>query len=86
MKNENENKKKTIYIYEFLFKNLVFKFFIKNKISFLNMTSVPLISVFNVDDSLKVTDKHIPLPAVFSAPIRPDIVHFVHSNIAKNRR
>ena len=50
------------------------------------MTSVPLISVFNVDDSLKVTDKHIPLPAVFSAPIRPDIVHFVHSNIAKNRR
>ncbi len=26
------------------------------------------------------------MPAVFTAPIRNDIVHFVHSNIAKNRR
>ena len=26
------------------------------------------------------------LPAVFTAPIRSDIVHFVHSNIAKNKR
>jgi large subunit ribosomal protein L4e len=33
-----------------------------------------------------VTAKHIPLPAVFSTPIRPDIVSFVHTNIAKNRR
>jgi large subunit ribosomal protein L4e len=28
----------------------------------------------------------VPLPAVFKAPIRPDIVQFVHTNIAKNRR
>merc|ERR1712036_32991 len=25
-------------------------------------------------------------PAVFKAPIRPDVVHFVHSNMAKNSR
>lgn len=29
------------------------------------MTSVPLVSVFSADDALKVTEKHIPLPAVF---------------------
>jgi len=27
-----------------------------------------------------------PLPAVFTAPIRRDVVHFVHTNIAKNAR
>ena len=26
------------------------------------------------------------LPAVFKSPIRPDIVQFVHSNMAKNKR
>ena len=50
------------------------------------MTSVPLISVFNTDDASKVLDKHVSLPTVFLTPVRPDIVHFVHSNIAKNRR
>lgn len=50
------------------------------------MTSVPLISVFAHDDAHKVNDKHVGLPAVFQTPVRPDIVHFVHSNIAKNRR
>ncbi|KAI8984536.1 ribosomal protein L4 domain-containing protein [Mycotypha africana] len=28
----------------------------------------------------------VPLPAVFKAPIRPDIVNFVHTNMAKNKR
>jgi len=28
----------------------------------------------------------VPLPTVFLAPIRNDIVHFVHTNMAKNRR
>lgn len=50
------------------------------------MTSVPLVSVFSADDASKVTAKHIALPAVFQTPIRPDIVSFVHTNIAKNRR
>ena len=27
-----------------------------------------------------------PLPGVFRAPIRPDVVHFVHSRIALNKR
>merc|ERR1712180_351292 len=44
----------------------------------------PLITVY--------TEKNEPggvtvcLPAVFRAPVRPDIVHFVHSNMAKNSR
>jgi len=50
------------------------------------MSARPLISVFNVDDSFKVTDKKIILPGVFTAPIRTDIVHFVHYNLAKNTR
>merc|ERR1711981_1051314 len=28
----------------------------------------------------------VAMPAVFLAPIRPDVVHFVHSNMAKNSR
>merc|ERR1719158_2748671 len=28
----------------------------------------------------------VAMPAVFLAPIRPDVVHFVHSNMSKNRR
>lgn len=28
----------------------------------------------------------VALPAVFTAPIRRDVVHFVHSNISKNSR
>jgi len=30
--------------------------------------------------------QQVALPSVFLAPIRPDIVHFVHTNMAKNRR
>ena len=32
------------------------------------------------------TDSSSELPAVFKAPIRSDIVHFVHTNMAKNKR
>lgn len=32
------------------------------------------------------TGTNLVLPAVFSTGIRPDIVNFVHTNIAKNRR
>jgi large subunit ribosomal protein L4e len=47
--------------------------------------------VVNVQ-SLKVDNQEaskvesVRLPAVFSAPIRADIVHFVHTNMAKNKR
>jgi len=47
------------------------------------MAARPLISVF--DDQGGVSGQVI-LPAVFKAPIRPDVVNFVHSNMAKNSR
>lgn len=43
-----------------------------------------VVSVFNKDDKAKVAE--VPLPAVFTAPIRTDIVQFVHTNMAKNSR
>jgi len=48
------------------------------------MAARPQISVQSVGDS-KDHDLVV-LPSVFLAPIRPDIVHFVHTNMAKNRR
>lgn len=50
------------------------------------MTSQPLVSVFKVEDSLKVNEKKVVLPGVFNAAIRDDIVHFVHYNLSKNKR
>ncbi|CAO3680154.1 unnamed protein product [Rhizopus microsporus] len=44
----------------------------------------PVINVYA--DSGKSTTTTIPLPAVFKAPICPDIVNFVHTNMAKNKR
>jgi large subunit ribosomal protein L4e len=43
------------------------------------MASRPTVSVQGSDASLK-------MPAVFVAPIRPDVVQFVHTQMAKNRR
>jgi large subunit ribosomal protein L4e len=44
----------------------------------------PLVSVYNEKSApLGVT---ICLPAVFKAPVRPDVVSFIHHEIAKNRR
>uniref|UniRef100_A0A7S3PGQ6 Large ribosomal subunit protein uL4 C-terminal domain-containing protein n=1 Tax=Aplanochytrium stocchinoi TaxID=215587 RepID=A0A7S3PGQ6_9STRA len=45
----------------------------------------PTVSVFAHDDASKVLSS-APLPAVFTAPIRPDVVNFVHTNMAKNKR
>jgi large subunit ribosomal protein L4e len=49
------------------------------------MTSRALVSVLNPDDANPTANK-VALPGVFAAPIRLDIVQFVHSNLAKNRR
>lgn len=49
------------------------------------MTSRPVVSVYSKDGSAEVVDS-VPMPAVFTAPIRNDIVQFVHTNMAKNRR
>lgn len=43
----------------------------------------PLVSVYGTDGEAK---GQTPLPAVFSAPVRPDVVRFVHTNVAKNGR
>lgn len=43
----------------------------------------PLVSVYNPEGA---ASEQLPLPAVFTAPIRPDIVRFVHTSIAKNAR
>ena len=48
------------------------------------MTSRPTVSVYAADS--EAVKEQAPMPAVFSAPIRDDLVQFVHSNIAKNRR
>merc|ERR1712149_138579 len=44
----------------------------------------PQITVYS--EKNEATGNSVSLPAVFKAPIRNDIVHFVHSNIAKNSR
>merc|ERR1711939_151892 len=43
----------------------------------------PVVTVQNTSDE---SQKQVQLPAVFLAPIRPDIVQFVHTNLNKNRR
>lgn len=44
----------------------------------------PSVSVYN--EKNQKTGKSIAMPAIFSAPIRTDIVQFVHTNIRKNKR
>jgi len=51
----------------------------------LKMAARPVVSVYNEKSEI-VTDKGIHLPAVFKAPIRPDIVSFVHDKMMKNTR
>lgn len=42
-------------------------------------------SVYKSDAPTEISNS-APMPGVFSAPIRNDLVHFVHSNLAHNRR
>jgi len=44
----------------------------------------PLITVH--DEKAGPAGSTVPLPAVFKAPIRPDIVNFVHHTVSRNRR
>uniref|UniRef100_A0AC11DAA2 Uncharacterized protein n=1 Tax=Ovis aries TaxID=9940 RepID=A0AC11DAA2_SHEEP len=44
----------------------------------------PLISVYS--EKGESSGKNVTLPAVFKAPIRSDIVNFVHTNLRKNNR
>jgi len=45
----------------------------------------PVVSVYKTDEVDK-TDHATVMPTVFQVPLRPDLVRFVHTNIAKNRR
>uniref|UniRef100_A0A2K6JTS5 Large ribosomal subunit protein uL4 n=1 Tax=Rhinopithecus bieti TaxID=61621 RepID=A0A2K6JTS5_RHIBE len=46
--------------------------------------ALPLILVYS--EKGESSGKNVTLPAVFKAPIRPDIVNFVHTNLRKNNR
>ncbi|XP_066255305.1 large ribosomal subunit protein uL4 [Euwallacea similis] len=48
-------------------------------------TARPLVSIYN-EKSEEVKGSSIALPAVFKAPIRPDIVNFVHQQVSMNHR
>jgi len=48
------------------------------------MAARPQVTVY--DASGASTGTQVPLPGVFTAPIRPDIVQFVHTNVRKNKR
>lgn len=47
-------------------------------------SSRPQVTVYS--DKNEPTGTLLKLPAIFHAPIRPDVVNFVHQNIAKNHR
>merc|ERR1712057_126221 len=47
------------------------------------MAARPVVTVQSTSDE---AGKQVQLPAVFLAPIRPDIVTFVHTSMNKNRR
>lgn len=47
------------------------------------MTARPLVTVYTTDAKAAST---VSLPAVLTAPIRSDVVRFVHANLAKNHR
>jgi len=48
------------------------------------MATRPLLSVYSLSGSKTATET--PLPSVMSAPLRPDVVQFVHTNLSKNKR
>lgn len=48
------------------------------------MSTRPLVSVFDVNSGAVAST--VTLPSVFNAPIRNDVIHYVHSLMAKNSR
>jgi large subunit ribosomal protein L4e len=48
------------------------------------MAARPLVTVY--DENNKALSTQVKLPAVFRAPIRPDVVNFVHDQVRKNKR
>merc|ERR1711970_1408155 len=48
------------------------------------MAARPVVTVQS--SSGEASSKQVELPAVFLAPIRPDIVRYIHTNVSKNKR
>ena len=48
-------------------------------------TARPTVTIYNAADGT-TTGRQVALPAVMVAPVRPDIVGFVHTEMAKNKR
>lgn len=60
-------------------------FFIKLfNLFYFKAASRPLVTVY--DEKGQSTGKSVVLPAVFRAPIRTDIVNFVHDQMRRNKR
>lgn len=57
-----------------------------NRVTMLTICPAVLAQVVNVRDPKGESSGTIPLPAVFTAPIRNDVVAAIHKNVAKNRR
>merc|ERR1711944_79329 len=57
---------------------------LKDGCTFDTMAARPLITVYN--EKGEKSDVNVKLPAVFRAPVRPDIVNFVHFEMLKNTR
>ncbi|KAI9481679.1 MAG: ribosomal protein L4 domain-containing protein [Benjaminiella poitrasii] len=49
------------------------------------MATRPVVNVYSAQKGDLITNT-VPIPSVYRAPIRPDIVRFVHTNMAKNKR
>lgn len=48
------------------------------------MAARPLVTVYN--EKSEATKSQLRLPAVYRAPIRPDVVSFIHDMVRKNKR
>ncbi|PHU06671.1 60S ribosomal protein L4 [Capsicum chinense] len=48
--------------------------------------AIPTTTVQSLENDMSTDSTAVPLPAVMKAPIRPDVVTYVHSNISKNAR
>lgn len=49
-------------------------------------TARPTVSVFSAEKPTETTKKGLCMPQVFSAPLRADLVRYVHRNMNKNKR
>jgi len=49
-------------------------------------TARPVVSVYKFDAPAEKEDATIPMPAVLTSPLRPDLVRYIHTAVSKNRR